>query len=97
MEARQSPSAVEAQVAKEAQSSAAEEHRRRLDNRQRLRELRIKRLRAKVHIAYCLLPVAYCLLPIDKCLPVIAHCLLPTAADRHALHRKGREVVRAYE
>ncbi|CAM9451788.1 unnamed protein product [Ectocarpus sp. 6 AP-2014] len=39
-------SAMQEQAAREAQASA-EEHRRRLDNRQRLRELRIKRLRAK--------------------------------------------------
>lgn len=42
-----SSSAIEEQAVMEAQASA-EEHRRRLENRQRLRELRIKRLRAKV-------------------------------------------------
>lgn len=40
---------MEEQAAREAQASA-EEHRRRLANRQRLRELRIKRLRAKVKL-----------------------------------------------
>lgn len=44
-----STSSMEEQVAKEAQASE-EEHRRRLANRQRLRELRIKRLRAKVKV-----------------------------------------------
>lgn len=47
LEAFVSPSSMEEQAAREAQASA-EEHRRRLANRQRLRELRIKRLRAKV-------------------------------------------------
>ncbi|CAM9378289.1 unnamed protein product [Ectocarpus fasciculatus] len=41
-----SSSAMQEQAAREAQASA-EEHRRRLENRQRLRELRIRRLRAK--------------------------------------------------
>lgn len=40
------PPAVVDEAAREVTS--AEEHRRRLENRQRLRELRIKRLRAKV-------------------------------------------------
>lgn len=47
-----SSSSMEEQAAREAQASE-EEHRRRLANRQRLRELRIKRLRAKVQ-ALCL-------------------------------------------
>lgn len=42
-----SSSSMEDQATREAQASE-EEHRRRLANRQRLRELRIKRLRAKV-------------------------------------------------
>eukprot|EP00903_Cladosiphon_okamuranus_P011632 g10941.t1 len=46
VEAFVSASSMEEQVAREAQASE-EEHRRRLANRQRLRELRIKRLRAK--------------------------------------------------
>lgn len=45
---RSSPGTLE-EAANEAQASA-EEHRRRLDNKQRLRELRIKRLRAKVPV-----------------------------------------------
>lgn len=47
-----SSSSIEDQAAREAQASE-EEHRRRLANRQRLRELRIKRLRAKVWTLSC--------------------------------------------
>lgn len=47
MEACVYSTAMAEEAAREEQASA-EEHRRRLDNRQRLRELRIKRLRAKV-------------------------------------------------